>query len=120
MNFAAIDAGVNGVHKVEVPTSWADAEGDITKTVAIGRDQHHTNYINNVLKPTNGMYGDEIPVSVFKDYSDGHIPSGTAAFEKERNLLSTSLSGMPIKCMRCNWCSYVLSSCGNQTVCAGR
>ncbi len=106
MNFAAIDAGVSSVHKVEVPPSWADAEGDITKTVAIGRDQHHTNYINNVLKPTNGMYGDDIPVSVFKDFADGHVPSGTAAFEK-RGIATDIPQWDSKKCMQCNWCSYV-------------
>ena len=65
MNCAAVDAGVNSVHKVEVPAEWADAEGDIPKVLAEGRDQKHTDYINNVLKPTNGMYGDDVPVSVF-------------------------------------------------------
>ena len=106
MNCAAVDAGVSSVHKVEVPASWANAEGDITKTLAEGRDQHHTDYINNVLKPTNGMYGDDVPVSVFKNLSDGSVPSGTAAFEK-RGIAIDIPSWDASKCMQCNWCSYV-------------
>ncbi len=106
MNCAAIDAGVNSVHKVEVPSSWAEAEGDIIKTLAEGRNQEHTYYINKILKPTNGMYGDDIPVSVFKDFADGHVPSGTAAFEK-RGIATDIPQWDSQKCMQCNWCSYV-------------
>jgi len=106
MNCAAVDAGVNSVHKVEVPAEWADAEGDIPKVLAEGRDQKHTDYINNVLKPTNGMYGDDVPVSVFKDLADGAVPSGTAAFEK-RGIAIDIPKWDASKCMQCNWCSYV-------------
>ncbi len=106
MNCAAVDAGVNSVHKVEVPAEWANAEGDIPKVLAEGRDQKHTDYINNVLKPTNGMYGDDVPVSVFKDLADGAVPSGTAAFEK-RGIAIDIPKWDASKCMQCNWCSYV-------------
>ncbi|MGX8773706.1 MAG: pyruvate:ferredoxin (flavodoxin) oxidoreductase [Bacillota bacterium] len=106
MNCAAIDAGVSSVHKVEVPASWADAEGDIERTKAEGRDQFFTDYINNVLKPTNGMYGDDVPVSVFKDMANGMVPSGTAAYEKRGIAVDIPLWDAR-KCMQCNWCSYV-------------
>ncbi len=106
MNCAAIDAGVNSVHKVEVPESWKNAEGDIVKTVAEGRDKLHTDYINNILKPTNGMYGDDIPVSVFDGLSNGMVPAGTAAFEKRRIAIDIPKWDAS-KCMQCNWCSYV-------------
>lgn len=106
MNCAAVDAGVNNVRRVDVPQSWADAEGDIPKTEAHGRDRVHTDYINNVLKPTNGMYGDSIPVSVFEGFENGMVPSGTAAFEK-RCIAVDIPSWDASKCMQCNWCSYV-------------
>lgn len=106
MNCAAVDAGVDSIRKVEVPAEWADAEGDIPKILAEGRDRKHTEYINNVLKPTNGMYGDDVPVSVFKDLADGAVPSGTAAFEK-RGIAIDIPQWDAFKCMQCNWCSYV-------------
>ena len=106
MNCAAVDAGINNVRKVEIPQSWADAEGDIPKTEAQGRDRMHTDYINNILKPTNGMYGDDIPVSAFDGLENGMVPSGTAAFEK-RCIAVDIPSWDASRCMQCNWCSYV-------------
>ena len=47
-----------------------------------GRNEVQTNYINKILKPTNAMEGDAVPVSVFVDNANGSIPSGTAAYEK--------------------------------------
>ena len=106
MNCAAVDAGVNSVHKVEVPAEWANAEGDIPKTLAEGRCKLHTDYINNILKPTNGMYGDDVPVSAFEGLANGMVPSGTAAFEK-RGIAIDIPQWDASKCMQCNWCSYV-------------
>ena len=106
MNCAAVDAGIDSVHEVQVPAEWANAEGDITKTVAVGRDKLHTDYINDILKPTNGMYGDDIPVSQFVETANGMVPSGTAAFEK-RGIAVQIPSWDASKCMQCNWCSYV-------------
>ena len=106
MNCAAVDAGVANVHKVEVPKEWAKAEGELTQTVAKGRDGLHTNYINDILKPTNGMYGDDVPVSKFLETSTGKIPSGTAAYEK-RGIAVDIPHWIPENCMQCNWCSYV-------------
>lgn len=106
MNCAAVDAGVNSVHEVKVPAAWAKAEGDISKTTATGRDKLHTDYINNILKPTNGMYGDDVPVSAFVGLENGMVPAGTAAFEK-RGIAIDIPSWDASKCMQCNWCSYV-------------
>ena len=82
MNCDAVDAGVKSVHKVDVPASWADATGEFTVPAAEGRNEVQTNYINKILKPTNAMEGDAVPVSVFVDNANGSIPSGTAAYEK--------------------------------------
>lgn len=106
MNYQAVAAGIENVHRVEVPSHWADEYGDIVRTEAKGRDRLHTDYINKVLKPTNGMDGDTIPVSVFTDTADGCIPAGTAAYEK-RGIAVEIPSWDPSKCMQCNWCSYV-------------
>ena len=106
MNCAAVDAGIESVREVKVPAEWANAEGDITRTVAEGRDRLHTDYINNILKPTNGMYGDDVPVSAFVETANGMVPSGTAAFEK-RGIALDVPQWQAANCMQCNWCSYV-------------
>ncbi len=106
MNCSAVDAGIDNVREVPVPPEWATAEGDIRRTVAVGRDKLHTDYINNILKPTNGMYGDEVPVSAFVETANGMVPSGTAAYEK-RGIALDIPEWDPAKCMQCNWCAYV-------------
>lgn len=106
MNCAAVDAGIDNVREVKVPAEWAVAEGGLDRIEAVGRDKLHTDYINNILKPTNGMYGDDVPVSAFIDTSNGMVPSGTAAFEK-RGIAVDIPAWDADKCMQCNWCSYV-------------
>ncbi|NLD19101.1 MAG: pyruvate:ferredoxin (flavodoxin) oxidoreductase [Clostridiales bacterium] len=106
MNCAAIDAGIDNVREVKVPESWENAEGCLERIPAEGRDKLHTDYINNILKPTNGMYGDDVPVSAFMDTANGMVPSGTAAFEK-RGIATEVPKWDSSKCMQCNWCSYV-------------
>ncbi len=106
MNCAAVDAGLSHVREVAIPASWAEAEGELERTEAEGRDKLHTDYINNILKPTSGMYGDEIPVSAFTETANGMVPSGTSAYEK-RGIAATVPKWDPEKCMQCGWCSYV-------------
>ena len=106
MNCAAVDAGIENVREVKVPAEWANAEGDIERIPAVGRDKMHTDYINNILKPTNGMYGDDVPVSAFVETANGMVPSGTAAFEK-RGIALDIPKWDASKCMQCNWCAYV-------------
>lgn len=106
MNCRAVDAGIEHVYPVQVPAKWADAKDLEEKTEINGRDPIHTDYINNVLKPTNAMTGDEIPVSVFTDTANGMIPAGTAAYEK-RGIAVEIPHWDAEKCMQCNWCSYV-------------
>lgn len=106
MNCAAVDAGIDSVHKVKVPKKWADADGQVADVAVEGRDKLQTEYINNILKPTNGMYGDDIPVSKFVDIANGMVPSGTAAYEK-RGIAVDIPEWNDENCMQCNWCSYV-------------
>ena len=64
MNYKAIDAGVDAVHKVEVPASWKNPEADaapaelkgLPKTVKMVRD---------LMEPISLMDGDSLPVSAF-------------------------------------------------------
>ena len=71
-----------------------------------GRDKLHTDYLNNILSPTNTMTGDAVPVSDFLDTANGNDPSGTAAYEK-RGIAADVPHWEMANCMQCNWCSYV-------------
>ncbi len=106
MNMAAVDAGINNIHKVEVPTEWADAPDDAPKSKMQGRNRVHTDYLNDILVPTNTLTGDAVPVSKFVETANGMIPAGTAAFEK-RGIATDVPVWNKANCMQCNWCSYV-------------
>lgn len=106
MNCAAIDSGVASVHKVNVPEKWKDAPEDPAPEKLIGRDEFHTNYLNNILVPTNRLAGDNCPVSVFLETANGSLPSGTAAYEK-RGIAADLPHWCPGNCMQCNMCSLV-------------
>ncbi|WP_130863242.1 pyruvate:ferredoxin (flavodoxin) oxidoreductase [Bacilliculturomica massiliensis] len=100
MNQDAVDQGVNGLHKVEVPASWADA---VDKD---GGKKELPEFIAEVLVPMNRQEGDDLPVSTFKDIADGTFPSGTAAFEK-RGVAVNVPEWIPENCIQCNQCSFV-------------
>ncbi len=106
MNMAAVDAGIANVHKVDVPEAWAEAPDDEPAAKLVGRDQIHTDYLNDVLVPTNTLTGDNVPVSTFLNTANGMIPAGTAAYEK-RGIATDIPVWKKENCMQCNWCSYV-------------
>ena len=106
MNLAAVDAGLTHIHKVEVPESWKNATEVEEKTVLEGRDKFHTDYLNNIMVPTNTLSGDALPVSTFLDTVDGRVPAGTAAYEK-RGIAADVPKWKPENCLQCNLCSYV-------------
>ncbi|MCQ2551669.1 MAG: pyruvate:ferredoxin (flavodoxin) oxidoreductase, partial [Clostridia bacterium] len=106
MNIAAIDGGLEGVHKIDVPASWKDCEDDPAPERLVGRDEAQTAYVNDILVPTNTLRGDAVPVSTFLSTANGMIPSGTAAFEK-RGIAADVPVWTAKNCMQCNWCSYV-------------
>ena len=106
MNCAAVDAGITHIHKVEVPESWKTVEDDAPTPALIGRDQLHTEFLNDILVPTGNLTADNVPVSKFLSTANGMMPAGTAAFEKRG--IAADLPHWNIKnCMQCNWCSYV-------------
>ncbi len=106
MNCAAVDAGIAHVHKVEVPESWKTVEDDAPAPALVGRDQLHTEFLNDILVPTGNLTADNVPVSKFLTTANGMMPAGTAAFEKRG--IAADLPHWNMKnCMQCNWCSYV-------------
>ena len=106
MNCAAVDAGIANVVKIDVPASWKKASENSRKQKIRGRNKALTDYVENILIPTNAMKGDSIPVSKFVSSADGSVPSGTAAYEK-RGIAYAVPKWNSARCMQCNWCSYV-------------
>ena len=81
MNYKAIDAGVDAVHKVEVPADWATAVDDKKPVERTGRPAT-VKMVNELLDPIGKMDGDSLPVSAFKDIADGQFETGASAYEK--------------------------------------
>ena len=100
MNIAAVDAGVQKVREVKVPTEWAELQ--IPKPV----DIDVPDFIKNVAMPVNAIKGDLLPVSTFKGREDGTFPQGTAAYEKRMVAVDVP-RWIPENCIQCNQCSYV-------------
>ena len=106
MNCKAVDAGLNHIHKVEVPESWKSAEDDAPAAPLAGRDKLHTEFLNDILVPTANLTADNVPVSKFLDTVTGMMPAGTAAYEKRG--IAADLPHWNVKnCMQCNWCASV-------------
>lgn len=101
LNYAAIDAGADGAHKVEVPEFWKDA-----KETKMRRNPDVPAFIRDILIPINAQKGDMLPVSTFKGYEDGTMPMGTSAFEK-RGISSFVPVWDCDKCIQCNLCAFV-------------
>ncbi len=106
-NWAAIDAGAQGVVKVEIPESWKDAadEGLDYKVVTEGR-KDVIDFVNNVQTKVSAQEGNTLPVSAFADYVDGTTPSGSAAYEKRGIAVDVPVWNSD-NCIQCNFCSYV-------------
>ncbi len=101
MNQAAIDQGISGLVKVNVPASWADAVDAATEKKAVPA------FIENILEPMNRQEGDSLPVSAFLNgMEDGTFPLGTSAYEK-RGIAITVPEWQADKCIQCNQCAYV-------------
>ena len=106
MNCNAVDAGIENIHKVDVPDSWKDAQDQPQETTIDTDREDLKKYIKDILRPSVAMDGDSIPVSDFLDTDDGSIPAGTAAFEK-RGVAITVPKWIPENCIQCNMCAFV-------------
>ena len=105
MNYKAIDAGAEAVHKVEIPADWATAQDPADNRVLTGPDYTVT-MVKDLMEPIGRMDGDNLPVSAFKDYVDGQFAQGASAYEK-RGVAVTVPVWDPSTCVQCNMCSYV-------------
>ncbi|MEE1304683.1 MAG: pyruvate:ferredoxin (flavodoxin) oxidoreductase [Agathobacter sp.] len=107
MNYKAIDAGVDAIHKVEVPDSWKNPEADAPAKELTGRPEV-VKLVNDLLTPISKMDGDSLPVSAFKDIADGQFETGASAYEK-RGTAVTVPEWDAQKCIQCNNCAFVCS-----------
>ncbi|MFT8313976.1 MAG: pyruvate:ferredoxin (flavodoxin) oxidoreductase [Clostridium sp.] len=107
MNYKAIDAGVDAVHKVEVPASWANPEADAPAPEITGRPEV-VKMVNELMNPIGLMDGDSLPVSAFSENPDGQFEIGAAAYEKRGTAVLVP-EWDKTKCVQCNNCAFVCS-----------
>ena len=107
MNYKAIDAGVDAVHKVEIPDSWKNPAPDAAKAEKTGRPEV-VDMVNKLLDPISKMDGDSLPVSAFKGIEDGQFQTGASAYEKRGTAVTVPVWD-PNTCIQCNNCAFVCS-----------
>ncbi len=107
MNYKAIDAGVDAVHKVEIPDSWKNPAADPAKKPYQGLPKT-VKMVEELMDPISLMDGDSLPVSAFSENPDGQFELGAAAYEK-RGTAVTVPTWSAEKCIQCNQCAFVCS-----------
>ena len=107
MNYKAIDAGVDAVHKVEIPASWKNPAADPAKKPYTGIPKT-VKMVEDLLDPISIMDGDSLPVSAFAENPDGQFELGASAYEK-RGTAVTVPTWDAEKCIQCNQCAFVCS-----------
>ncbi len=107
MNYKAIDAGVDAVHKVEVPESWKNPAPDAPAKELSGRPEV-VKLVKDLLEPISKMDGDSLPVSAFAGNPDGQFEIGASAYEKRGTAVTVPVWN-PDTCIQCNNCAFVCS-----------
>jgi pyruvate-ferredoxin/flavodoxin oxidoreductase len=106
-NKAAVDAGLTGIVKVDIPADWANAVDGDNAAGAVDCDRPVLKgFVQDVLIPANAMKGDSIPVSQLAPLATGTLPQGSAAYEK-RGIAVDVPVWVPENCIQCNQCAYV-------------
>lgn len=100
-NIQAVEAGVEGFVKVEVPREWAEIE--VEEEI---EDETRPWMIRNIVDPINRQQGDDLPTSVLAAMKDGQIDMGVTAYEK-RGLAVYVPQWKAGLCNQCNRCSFV-------------
>ncbi|SKC85452.1 pyruvate:ferredoxin (flavodoxin) oxidoreductase [Maledivibacter halophilus] len=102
MNYDAVDQGIKGLKKVNIPDSWKDAKEDHIDT----QIKEEPEFVKNIQRPMARHEGDELPVSAFTGMEDGTFPLGTTAYEK-RGIAVMIPQWQTDKCIQCNQCSLI-------------
>ena len=115
MNWKAIDAGVDAIHKVDVPASWSNPEADPAPKELAGRPEL-VKQIREVMEPIARMDGDSLPVSAFAHNANGQWEQGASAYEKRGTAVTVPewdaakcvvMAVSPLDCMGCGECVTV-------------
>ncbi len=107
MNYKAIDAGVDALHKVDVPASWSNPEADAAAPELTGRPET-VKMVKNLMNPILQMDGDSLPVSAFAENPNGQFELGASAYEK-RGIAVLVPEWNAASCIQCNNCAFVCS-----------
>lgn len=99
-NHKAIDLGATNLVEVEVKPEWSTLKEEAAKV-----DMSRPKFVREIADVINSIKGDSLPLSVFKDYQDAHMPQGTAAYEKRGTATHTPL-WMSENCIQCNQCAF--------------
>ena len=100
MNHQAVDKGVEGLVKVDVPNNWSKAKDEESHI------KEEPDFIKNIQRPMARLEGDELPTSAFKGMEDGTFPLGVTAYEK-RGIAVMVPQWQTDNCIQCNQCSYI-------------
>jgi pyruvate/2-oxoacid:ferredoxin oxidoreductase alpha subunit/pyruvate/2-oxoacid:ferredoxin oxidoreductase beta subunit/Pyruvate/2-oxoacid:ferredoxin oxidoreductase gamma subunit len=103
-NHAAVDATLEGLHRIEVPGRVTSA-----RELPAVAPAHAPEFVRTVTAAMMAGRGDELPVSALP--ADGTYPSGTAAYEK-RNISELVAQWDPDLCIQCGNCSFVCPHSG--------
>ena len=98
-NEAAVDASVENLHRIEVPTAPVGAKEMIPPVPAKAPD-----FVRDVTASMLLGTGDSLPVSALP--VDGTYPSGTTKYEK-RNISDIIAEWDPDACIQCGNCAFV-------------
>lgn len=100
-NYSAIDEGIRGLVRVEIPDDWKNALDEET-----GEAEEIPEFIKTVMIPMNRQEGDKLPVSTFNGREDGTFPLGVTAWEKRGVAIHTP-EWQAENCIQCNQCAFV-------------
>ena len=98
MNNAAVDQATEGLHKIEVPASWAQ----VAPEAPVQREEPE--FVSKVMRPMLAQQGDKLPVSAFTP--DGIFPTATSQYEKRGVAINVPL-WIKENCIQCNQCAFV-------------
>ena len=100
-NFAAVDASLAHLHKVEYP---AEVTSTFHRLLPVPSDAPE--FVKKVTGEIIADRGDQLPVSAFADVADGTWPTGTTKYEKR--CIATEIPVWdPETCIQCGKCSLV-------------
>ena len=99
MNYAAVDAALDGLRQVEVP-------GEVSSTITVPPTvpAEAPDFVQTITATMMAGHGDSLPVSALPD--DGTYPTGTTQWEK-RNIAQEVPVWDPEVCIQCGKCVLV-------------